>query len=163
MRAQRSASAAKQISGLIANSSAEVKEGVRLVGETGAALNHIEEYVKSINANIESISVGAREQSTSLNEINAAVNSLDQMTQQNAGMVSSMGAIADAVSAAASELETLVKRFKLNRRKWIREPGSDASKLGPEARGYGKNTIYQNRASGVAPQIGGEKDHRSAA
>ena len=161
--AQRSASAAKQISGLIANSSAEVKEGVRLVGETGQALKHIEEYVKSINANIESISVGAREQSTSLNEINAAVNSLDQMTQQNAGMVSSMGAIAESVSAAASELETLVKRFKLNRRKWIREPGSEASKLGPEARGYGKKTIYQNRANGAAPQIGGEKNQRSAA
>ena len=140
--AQRSAKAAKEISGLIANSTKEVKEGVRLVGETGDALRHIEGFVQSIDGNVEAIALAATEQSTSLNEINAAVNSLDQMTQQNAGMVSSMSATAEALAAGAGELEQLVKRFKLNRRKWIREPDSDAAKRGPELRGYGKNTIY---------------------
>lgn len=140
--AQRSAKAAKEISGLIANSSREVKEGVRLVGETGDALRHIEGFVQSIDGNVEAIALAATEQSASLSEINAAVNSLDQMTQQNAGMVSSMSATAEALAAGSGELEQLVKRFKLNRRKWIREPDSDAAKRGPELRGYGKNTIY---------------------
>lgn len=140
--AQRSAQAAKEISGLIANSTKEVKEGVRLVGETGNALKHIEEFVQSIDTNVEAISIAASEQSTSLSEINSAVNSLDQMTQQNAGMVSSMSAIAAALANGAADLEHLVARFKLNRRKWIREPGSDAATRGPEHRGYGKNTIY---------------------
>lgn len=141
--AQRSAAAAKEIASLIGNSSNAVKEGVRLVGETGDALNSIKGYVQSIDANIDAIALASSEQSTSLNEINSAMNSLDQMTQENAGMVSSMGAIAEAVASGAAELEALVKRFKLNRRKWIREPGSEASKLGPESRGYGKNNIYQ--------------------
>ncbi|MCO5732174.1 PAS domain-containing methyl-accepting chemotaxis protein [Rhizobium sp. SSA_523] len=141
--AQRSAKAAKEISGLIANSSKEVKDGVRLVGETGEALKSIEGFVQAIDTNIEGIALGAQEQSTSLAEINSAVGALDQMTQQNAGMVSGMGAIAESLASGAAELEALVKRFKLNRRKWIREPGSDAAELGPDRRGYGKNTIYR--------------------
>ncbi|NTA29902.1 methyl-accepting chemotaxis protein [Allorhizobium ampelinum] len=141
--AQRSTKAAKEIAVLIGNSSNAVKDGVRLVGETGDALKSIEGYVQSIDANIDGIALASSEQSTSLNEINSAVNSLDQMTQQNAGMVSSMGTIAEAVASDAAGLEALVKRFKLNRREWIREPGSEAAKLGPESRGYGKNTIYQ--------------------
>ncbi|XHE16582.1 PAS domain-containing methyl-accepting chemotaxis protein (plasmid) [Agrobacterium deltaense] len=155
--AQRSAKAAKEISGLIANSTKEVKEGVRLVGETGNALKHIEEFVQSIDTNVEAISIAASEQSTSLSEINSAVNSLDQMTQQNAGMVSSMSAIAAALANGAADLEHLVARFKLNRRKWIREPGSDAATRGPEHRGYGKNTIYlpsqDNTPSSRAPKV----------
>ena len=79
------------------------------------------------------------------------------MTQQNAGMVSSMSAIAAALANGAADLEHLVARFKLNRRKWIREPGSDAATRGPEHRGYGKNTIYlpsqDNTPSSRAPKV----------
>jgi methyl-accepting chemotaxis protein len=144
--AQRSATAAKEISGLIKNSSTEVTEGVRLVGKTGDALKKIQDFVQSIETNVEAIAIGSSEQSTSLSEINSAIGSLDQMTQQNAAMVGSMSAISEALAEGAGELEHLVKRFKLNRRKWQREPGSDASKLGPEQRGYGKNTIYQPKS-----------------
>ncbi|MCM2455623.1 PAS domain S-box protein [Rhizobium sp. CG4] len=145
--AQRSASAAKEISGLIKNSTNEVNEGVRLVGKTGDALKNIQGFVQSIESNVEAIAIGSSEQSTKLSEINSAIGSLDQMTQQNAAMVSSMSAISEALAEGAGELEHLVKRFKLNRRKWQREPGSDASKLGPEDRGYGKNTIYQPKSA----------------
>lgn len=140
--AQRSASAAKEISGLIQNSTAEVNEGVRLVGKTGDALKKIQDFVQSIETNVEAIATGSSEQSTSLSAINSAIGSLDEMTQQNAAMVGSMSEISEALAEGAGELERLVKRFKLNRRKWQREPDSDAAKLGPEHRGYGKNTIY---------------------
>ncbi len=140
--AQRSAKAAKEISGLILNSSKEVQEGVRLVGATGGALKDIERYVLSIDTNIHAIAVAASEQSSSLKEINSAVSSLDKMTQDNAGMVGNMSAISGVLAAGASELEQLVKRFKLNRRKWVREPGSDAATRGPEHRGYGRHTVY---------------------
>ena len=143
--AQRSAKAAKEIAGLIANSSKEVAEGVRLVGETGQALKSIEGFVQSIDTNIAAISTGSSEQSTSLTEINSAVSSLDKMTQENAGMVSHMSMIAETLATGAGELEELVKRFKLNRRKWVREPGSDAALRGEAYRGYGKNSIYLPR------------------
>ncbi|WP_313615148.1 PAS domain-containing methyl-accepting chemotaxis protein [Agrobacterium sp.] len=145
--AQRSASSAKEISGLIQNSTSEVNEGVRLVGKTGDALKKIQDFVQSIESNVDAIANGSSEQSTNLSEINSAIGSLDQMTQQNAAMVGGMSEISEALAEGAGELEHLVKRFKLNRRQWQREPGSDASKLGPEDRGYGKNTIYQPKTS----------------
>jgi methyl-accepting chemotaxis protein len=147
--AQRSAKAAKEISGLIANSTSEVREGVRLVGETGTSLKNIETFVRAIDSNVEAIATASNEQSTRLSEINSAVNALDQMTRENADMVGNMSDIAVALADGASELEHLVKRFKLNRRQWKREPGSDASKLGPEQRGYGRNSIYLPKA--IAP------------
>ena len=47
--AQRSAEAAKEIKALISTSTAQVEEGVELVGETGAALERIEAKVSEIN------------------------------------------------------------------------------------------------------------------
>lgn len=132
--AQRSATAAKEISALITKSSVEVKEGVRLVGETGTALHRIESFVESINGNVEAIATAAAEQATSLTEINSAVNSLDQMTQQNSSMVSGVSSVSDALARGAAHLEELVDRFQLNRRSAIREPGSAASRMGPENR-----------------------------
>ncbi|MEM5473837.1 methyl-accepting chemotaxis protein [Hoeflea sp. AS60] len=132
--AQRSATAAKEISALIAKSSVEVKEGVRLVGETGTALHRIENFVESINGNVEAIATAAAEQATSLTEINSAVNSLDQMTQQNASMVSGVSSVSDALARGAAQLEELVGTFQLNRRSAIREPGSAAYLRGPEDR-----------------------------
>ena len=65
--AQRTATAAKEIKGLITASGEQVKSGVSLVGETGKALVNIVEQVKLINANVEAIVTGSREQSTGLN------------------------------------------------------------------------------------------------
>jgi methyl-accepting chemotaxis protein len=159
--AQRSAKAAKEISGLIVNSSKEVNEGVRLVGETGSALKKIEEFVQAIDANVEAIAITSSEQSARLGEINGAVNALDQMTQDNAGMVNGMSAIAEALATGAGQLEQLVKRFKLNRRKWIREPGSEAKNRGPEHRGHGKNSIYLPKTDERRKAVG-DQDVRAA-
>jgi methyl-accepting chemotaxis protein len=132
--AQRSAKAAREISALIAKSSDEVTEGVRLVGETGGALTRISTFVASIDNNIEAIARAAAEQSTSLSEISSAVNSLDQMTQKNASMVSGMNAISEALSSGAAKLTELAGRFQLNRRGSIREPGSSAAMRGSQDR-----------------------------
>jgi methyl-accepting chemotaxis protein len=132
--AQRSATAAKEISELISKSTVEVKEGVRLVGETGSSLHRIESFVESINGNVEAIATAAAEQATSLNEINSAVNSLDQMTQQNASMVSGVSSVSDSLARGASQLEQLVGKFQLNRRSGVRAPDSAAPRMGAENR-----------------------------
>jgi methyl-accepting chemotaxis protein len=132
--AQRSAKAAREISALIAKSSSEVTEGVRLVGETGGALTRISTFVESIDTNIEAIARAAAEQSTSLSEINSAVNALDQMTQKNASMVSGMNAISEALSTGAAKLTELANRFQLNRRSGPREPGTSAAMRGSQDR-----------------------------
>ncbi|WP_421591566.1 HAMP domain-containing methyl-accepting chemotaxis protein, partial [Shinella sp. M27] len=64
--AQRSAQAAREIKDLIRNSEAEVKNGVKLVSETGEALQAIGGNVATINQHMEAIAVSAREQSVGL-------------------------------------------------------------------------------------------------
>ncbi|WP_417427194.1 methyl-accepting chemotaxis protein [Hoeflea sp.] len=86
--AQRSASAAKEINALIETSTTHVSSGVTLVNQTGEALRSIGDQVKHINEYIAKIVDTAREQATDISEINSAVVSMDQTTQQNAALVS---------------------------------------------------------------------------
>ncbi|MEM5473018.1 methyl-accepting chemotaxis protein [Hoeflea sp. AS60] len=110
--AGRSANAAKEIKALIETSSSQVSAGVSLVNETGLALGEIESQVGKINLLIQSIVTGAREQSTALAEINAAVNQMDQVTQQNAAMVEETNAATQGLSSEAVKLDGLVHRFR---------------------------------------------------
>ena len=132
--AQRSATAAREITQLISNSSKEVEQGVKLVSATGDALARIEQFVASINQNVDAIATGSTEQATSLSEINMAVNQLDQVTQQNAALVSSIGHAGEVLAMGAGKMRDLVDLFKLNRRSAIREPGSAAAMAAPRAR-----------------------------
>jgi methyl-accepting chemotaxis protein len=113
--AQRSARAAKEIKSLIGTSSGEVDSGVKLVRETGIALKSIGEQVVNINSHMASIATSAREQSTGLLEVNVAVNSMDQTTQQNAAMVEEATAAAAGLAEEAMKLRDLVGHFRLGR------------------------------------------------
>jgi methyl-accepting chemotaxis protein len=112
--AQRSAQAAKEIKGLIQNSTTEVEGGVKLVRDTGEALKTIGDYITRINSHMESIATSSREQSTGLSEVNVAVNQMDQTTQQNAAMVEQSTAAAASLSQEAAKLRELVSRFQLD-------------------------------------------------
>ncbi|OWK26495.1 hypothetical protein AJ87_05180 [Rhizobium yanglingense] len=80
--AQRSANAAREIKSLITNSGTHVQTGVALVGETGKALDAIVHEVQEINQHVHAIAEASREQSTGLQEINTAVNTMDQRTSR---------------------------------------------------------------------------------
>lgn len=111
--AQRSASAAKDIKGLITKSGEEVASGVHLVNETGEALGTISEQVAAINEHIASIATAAREQTTGLGEINSAVNQMDQVTQQNAAMVEEATAVMHKLAGSARNLTGMVDQFDI--------------------------------------------------
>jgi methyl-accepting chemotaxis protein len=119
--AQRSANAAKEIKSLIHNSSVEVGNGVRLVRETGEALKSIGEQVSSMSERIEAISTSTKDQSVGLNEVNKAVGSMDQMTQQNAAMVEESNAAGSVLAAEATKLREMIEKFRLGAS--AREPG----------------------------------------
>ncbi|MCZ8158791.1 MAG: methyl-accepting chemotaxis protein [Rhizobiaceae bacterium] len=123
--AQRSAVAAKEIKTLVSNSGQQVNTGVKLVDETGHALSRINEFVVSIDRNVDAISTGAIEQSAGLKQISIAVNELDQMTQQNAAMVEETTALSHNLSSASTHLSSLVSRFVLNRRSRVRDGSED--------------------------------------
>tara|TARA_R110002020_G_scaffold35195_15_gene106350 strand:+ start:537 stop:2483 length:1947 start_codon:yes stop_codon:yes gene_type:complete len=132
--AQRSATAAKEIKDLISKSSSEVENGVGLVKATGEALSKIAAHVVDINSHIESIATAAREQATGLQEVNAAVSQMDQVTQQNAAMVEETTAVTHRLASEADGLSTLVSRFVTDRSS---APVRQASRTAPAAAGSG--------------------------
>jgi methyl-accepting chemotaxis protein len=111
--AQRSANAAKEIKALITKSGDQVRQGVELVGETGRRLATIVSEVQGINGNVSAIATTSREQSTGLNEINVAVNQMDQGTQKNAAMVEQTTAATHSLAREAAALIELLSQFRL--------------------------------------------------
>jgi methyl-accepting chemotaxis protein len=111
--AQRSANAAKEIKVLISASTSQVEAGVTLVGDTGKALAVIVAEVQEINSHVNAIVTASREQSTGLQEINTAINVIDQGTQQNAAMVEEQTAASHGLASEAAALNELLAQFKL--------------------------------------------------
>jgi methyl-accepting chemotaxis protein len=111
--AQRSAEAAKEIKALISASNTQVGAGVSLVGETGKALKRIVAQIAEINGVVTDIAASAQEQATGLNQVNAAVNQMDQVTQQNAAMVEESTAASFALAQEAEELSRMMSQFKV--------------------------------------------------
>lgn len=111
--AQRSAGAAKEIKALISKSADQVADGVQLVAETGKSLEQIVGQVEHISALVIDIAAGAREQSVGLSEVNTAINSMDQATQQNAAMVEETSAASHSLNQEAVNLANLMGQFKI--------------------------------------------------
>ncbi len=111
--AQRSASAAKEIKALINTSNDQVQQGVQLVGDTGKALATIVLEVQEINRHVVSIVESAQEQSSGLQQINTAVNQMDQDTQKNAAMVEETNAASHNLAKEVASLNQLLSQFRL--------------------------------------------------
>ncbi|MCM2476420.1 PAS domain S-box protein [Rhizobium sp. CG5] len=110
--AQRSAKAAKEIKTLITASGGHVQNGVSLVTKAGSALQEIATQVHDINSNVVAIVEASREQSIALGEINQAINTVDQGTQQNAAMVEEQTAASHGLAQEATALFELLEQFK---------------------------------------------------
>ena len=112
--AQRSASAAKEIKGLIADSVAQVDAGSRLVQDAGQTMAQVVQSVQRVTAIVAEISNASQEQSTGIAEIGSAVTQMDQATQQNAALVEEATAAAQSLQQQAHELAATVAGFKLD-------------------------------------------------
>lgn len=119
--AQRSAEAANDIKNLISTSTAQVDQGVALVGETGTLLAGIVSRVASVNSQIQRIADGANAQANNIEQVGDAVSNMDRMTQQNAAMVEEAAASARSLSDQANGLGDLVRKFRTNERSTPRD------------------------------------------
>ena len=111
--AQRSSDAAREINSLITSSGAQIKKGVTLVSEAGEVLNRMMESVVKISDSVEGIAQGATDQSRGLQEINSAVNQLDQVTQHNAAMFEQTSAASIALAGEAESLTRTMSQFRV--------------------------------------------------
>jgi methyl-accepting chemotaxis protein len=112
--AQRTSESAREIKGLIQSSAAEVLRGVDLVDQTGAALSQITEEVVDLSGLAGVIATTISSQSSGLGEISLGMNQLDQVTQQNAGMVDQAASAHHAIRQEAEQLSAMVARFQLD-------------------------------------------------
>ena len=113
--AQRSSDAAKDIKGLISASAEHVQKGVKLVDQTGTALDAIVDQVANIDSLVSDIAASANEQATGLAEVNNAVNDMDRVTQKNAAMVEESTAACHALTNESDELSRLVAHFDIGK------------------------------------------------
>ncbi|WP_431264580.1 methyl-accepting chemotaxis protein [Roseateles chitinivorans] len=111
--AQRSAQAAKEIKTLIATSVDRVESGSRLVSDAGTTMNDIVTSVQRVTDIIAEIRAASQEQSDGINQVNAAVGHLDQMTQQNAALVEEAASAAESLKDQSKRLSTAIAVFRL--------------------------------------------------
>jgi methyl-accepting chemotaxis protein len=111
--AQRSAAAAKEITGLIGDSVDKVDAGSRQVSEAAKVIGDIITSVDLVIKVVSEISDASREQSSGIIQVNQAITQMDEMTQQNAALVEEAAASAEAMQEQALALTAAVHVFKL--------------------------------------------------
>ena len=112
--AQRSAGAAKEIEGLIADSVQRVDSGSRLVNEAGATMSEILKAVTDVTEIMKQIAAASEEQSKGISQVGCAISEMDSVTQQNASLVEQVSAAASALERQTEELQSSVAKFRLS-------------------------------------------------
>ena len=112
--AQRSAAAAKEIKGLIGDSSGKVADGSRLVAEAGATMAEIVDSVRRVTDIMSEISAASQEQTAGIEQINQAVAQMDEGTQQNAALVEEAAAASASMQEQAAKLAQAVAVFRID-------------------------------------------------
>jgi len=112
--AQRSASAAKEIKGLIDTSAGRVATGSQLANEAGQTMAGVTQQVKRVTDIMGEIASASAEQSQGISQVSQAISQMDDVTQQNAALVEQASAAAQSLHDQASLLLKEVVRFKLD-------------------------------------------------
>jgi methyl-accepting chemotaxis protein len=112
--AQRSSQASKDIKAQIERSAGAVKTGVDLVTQTGESLTHIVQGATKVADIISEITVASQEQAQGLDDLNVAMNEMDDMTQQNGALVEQTSAAARSLADQAENLAGEVAMFKMS-------------------------------------------------
>lgn len=112
--AQRSASAAKEIKELIHDSVSKTADGTTLVENAGKTMDEVVSSVKHVADLISEIAASSIEQSQGITQVNQAMVSMDEATQQNAALVEQAAAAAESLEEQARALSDVVSVFKLD-------------------------------------------------
>ena len=106
--ASRSATAAKEIKGLIEDSVGKVADGSRLVAQSGESLGHIVASVTKVTGIVAEIATASAQQSSGIDQICRTITQMDTMTQQNATLVEQAAAASQAIVEQAGALQAAV-------------------------------------------------------
>jgi methyl-accepting chemotaxis protein len=112
--AQRSASAAKEIKDLIADSVSKTAEGTIQVENAGLTMQEIVASVQHVADIMGEITAASQEQSIGIAQVNDAVSKMDEVTQQNTALVEEAAAAAESMLEQTDELMNAVSVFQLD-------------------------------------------------
>ena len=112
--AQRSAQAAKEIKGLIADSVERVDGGAKLVAEAGATMEQVVDSFRQVTGLVTDIASASQEQASGISQVTQAVSQMDGVTQQNAALVEEAAAAAESLEEQARSLMRAVGQFRLD-------------------------------------------------
>jgi methyl-accepting chemotaxis protein len=111
--AQRSATAAKEIKGLIEESVGKVETGSKLAAEAGKTMEEVVAAVQKVAAITGEIKDASREQASGIQQVNQAVTQMDHVTQQNAALVEQVSAASASLQDQALALSRAVAVFRI--------------------------------------------------
>ena len=157
--AQRSAEAAKDIKQLISDSVSKIEGGNQLVNKSGETMGEIVTAIKRVNDIMSEIAAASVEQASGIEEVNTAVNQMDEMTQQNAALVEEAAAAAESLQSQAEGLQTSLSVFRLDTTDVVetarpplveRKPGSVKAKPAGDKtkQSATKATVTESKAQG---------------
>jgi len=151
--AQRSASAAKEIKELISESVAKVSNGYKLVETAGQTMEEIVESTQRVSSIMSDISAASEEQRTGIMQLNQAITSMDETTQQNAALVEEAAASAQSLEDQAANLSQAVSVFRIDGRAKSGRQASNVERL--PVRSAGGAARMKPRSS-AAPKLDDE-------
>jgi methyl-accepting chemotaxis protein len=111
--AERSRSAAKEITALIKESTRRVADGAQLSETAGKSLATIVQGVEETAASIAKIAQATSEQSESAAEVSKAIHDVSSITETNASSSEELSASAEELGAQAASLKNVISGFKI--------------------------------------------------
>lgn len=112
--AQKSAQAAKNISGLIESSVDLIKDGSSMARYTADSVSKVVNDSKSIVDSIDFISDSLQKEAASIVEINTAVEQISAVVQTNSATAEESAASSEELFGQSQLLDSLINQFKLN-------------------------------------------------
>jgi methyl-accepting chemotaxis protein-1 (serine sensor receptor) len=111
--AQHAATAAKEIGELVGDAVRAASDGTAMVGEAERSIDNILDAARRFAGMMGGIVSSAEEQRAGIEQVDAAVNLMDAITQQNAALVEQASAAAQALDQQSRELERQVASFRI--------------------------------------------------
>ncbi len=157
--AQRSATAAKEIKELIQDSVGKVNVGSELVNQSGDTLQEIVNGIRKVGDIVGEIAAASTEQTAGIEQVNAAVTSMDETTQQNAALAEETSAASQSMVQRSQHMSERLAFFTLDAR-WestvvtldVPSTGETAAPT-PAPAATNKATVTPLKTAAAAPSV----------
>ncbi|MDG6774204.1 methyl-accepting chemotaxis protein [Thiomicrorhabdus sp. ZW0627] len=117
--AQRTADAAKEIGGLVTETTNQINHGTELATKSAEMLQKINSQVTSISEMVAEISRASEEQAVGVTQVNQAISDMDSNTQKNAILVDNVAQDTLRMNGEMSRLVDLIGSFKIDTNKLL--------------------------------------------